>query len=251
MKRFISCILCFLLLLFSFTSCDVVSEVSQIEKTIAVKYASGNELAVEEYVAQGFTKVTYDSSADVVLAVENKKADYGILDDFELNTFTSAERNIEKVEACEYYIDYCAYFTLENEWLRAYFDKAIAALDNDGTFDRIENAHLKGETFSNSVNDNDNGTLVMLCDPSFENRVYTDDDGNVVGLDVDIAYEICNYLGYDLEIVTADFDELFIMLEDGDGDFIVSVCEVTEERAEYYLSSDAYFTLNYYLVERG
>ena len=90
----------------------------------------------------------------------------------------------------------------------------------------------------------------MLCDPNFEKRVFTDDDGEVVGFDVDIAREICNYLGYDLEIVTADFDELFIELNNGAGDFIISACEVNEEREEYYLLSDTYFTLNFFLIEK-
>lgn len=249
MKRIISCALC-LLFIFGFTSCDEINEISRIEKTVAVKYSSGNELAVEEYVLQGFTKVTYNSSADVVLSVENKKSDYGILDDFEFISFTSAGRNIKKLETCDYSPEYCAYFNAGNKSLKEAFNKAIGDLKNDGILEKIKNAHLKGERFSSSVKVNENGTLVMLCDPSFENRVYTDEDGNVVGLDVDIAYEICNYLGYDLEIVTADFDELFIKLNEGDGDFIMSACEVNEERAEYYLLSDTYFTLNYHLIER-
>ena len=101
-----------------------------------------------------------------------------------------------------------------------------------------------------SQSNNKNGTLTMLCDPSFANRVYTDKNGDVVGLDVDIAREICNTLGYDLEIVTADFDELFIKLDNGEGDFIISACEVNEEREEYYLLSDTYFTLNFNLIDR-
>ncbi len=249
MKRIISCVLC-LAFLFSLASCDDFSEDIQPEKIIAVKYASGNELASEEYEAQGFTKVTYNSSSDVVLAVENGKADYGILDDFELNSYLSAGRNIKNKELCEYSISYCAYFNLENETLKDSFDKAIGDLKNDGTLERIKTAHLKGEVFSNSVTDSENGTLVMLCDPSFENRVYTDDSGNVAGLDVTVAREICNNLGYDLEIVTADFDELFSKLQEGEGDFVITACEVTEEREEYYLASDTYFTLNYNLIER-
>ncbi len=249
MKRIISCVLC-LLFIFNLTSCDEASENSITEKTIAVKYASGNELAAEDFMSQGFTKVTYNSSADVVLAVENRKADYGVLDDFELNSFISAGRNIKKSEDCEYSIDYCAYFSSGNEALRDSFNNAIAELESNGTLERIKSAHLKDENFTNSISDCENGTLVMLCDPSFENRVYTDDDGSIAGLDVDVALEICNSLGYDLEIVAADFDELFIKLDEGEGDFIITACEVTEEREEYYLSSIPYFTLKYYLIER-
>lgn len=249
MRKIISCLLCFAFL-FSLASCNDVSESFQKEKLIAVKYASANEKASDSYISQGYTKVTYNSSSDVVLAVENRKADYGILDDFELASFLYADRGIKEKAVCEYSIDYCAYFALENEALQKEFNKAITDLKSDGTLDEIKNCHLKGKSFLNSAEDNENGTLTMLCDPSFENRVYTQVDGKISGLDSDTAKAICNYLGYDLEIVTADFDELFIKLQDGEGDFIMSACEVNEEREEYYLLSDVYFTLNYYLIEK-
>lgn len=251
MKQIVSCFLSFVFIL-NFASCnnkDVIKDF-QKGKTIAVKYASVNDKVADGYISDGFTKVTYDSSSDVVLAIENGKAQYGILDDFELNLYISAQRKIQKKERCGYSIDYCAYFSLENESLQKSFNKAIVDLKSDGTLDKIKNAHLSGKSFQEGKTDNEKGTLTMLCDPSFENRVFTDSNGEVLGLDVDMAREICNSLGYEMEIVTADFDELFIKLQEGEGDFIISACEVAEERAEYYLLSDAYFTLNYYLIEK-
>ena len=250
MKRVISFILCFCFVI-GLTSCGVDKNSLETEKIIAVKYGSSAEVAYEEYVYDGYTKITYNSSSDVILAVENKKADCGVLDAFELNSYINSGRNIAEKEMCEYCIDYCAYFNVENKKLQEAFNKAIKELNDNGTLDKIKKAHLKGESYFNNASNNENGTLTMLCDPSFENRVYTDNEGDIVGLDVDLAREICNYLGYDLQIVTADFDELFIKLDDGEGDFIISACEVNKERAEYYLASDTYFTLNFYLIERA
>lgn len=249
MKRIISFILCFVCLI-GFASCDESTFLSASGKIIAVEYGSPAEDACENYVSDGYTKVTYNSSSDVVLAVENKKADCGIVDEFELNSYINAGRNIKKKESCKFTIDYCAYFSSDNENLQASFNDAISELNDNGTMEKIRKAHLNGKTFENSKSNTENGTLTMLCDPHFDNRVYTDDNGEVVGMDVDIAREICNYLGYDLEIVTADFDEMFMDLDEGSGDFIISACEVTEEREEYYLLSDSYFTLNFYLIER-
>ena len=249
MKRFFSFVLCFCFIV-GLTSCEEDINILETEKIIAVKYGSSAEAACEEYVYDGYTKITYNSSSDVVLAVENKKADCGVLDAFELNSYINSGRNIEEQRMCEYCIDYCAYFNIDNQKLQDEFNQAIKELSENGTFDKINKAHLKGESYFNNNSHNENGTLTMLCDPSFENRVYTDDDGEIVGLDVDSAREICNYLGYDLQIVTADFDELFIKLDNNEGDFIISACEFMEERTEYYLASDIYFTLNFYLVER-
>lgn len=249
MKKIFSCVLCLVFLL-SLASCDEITESFQKEKILAVKYASANEKASESYINQGYTKVTYNSSSDVVLAIENGKADYGILDEFELNSYLSNQRKIKKMEQCDYSIDYCVYFSSDNEKLQKSFNSALNKLLSDGTINKIKNSHLKGKRFLNDKDDNENGTLIMLCDPSFKNRVYTDDDGGVAGIDVDIVKAICNNLGYDLEIVTADFDELFTKLQAGEGDFIMSACEVNEEKAEYFLLSDTYFTLNYYLIEK-
>lgn len=249
MKRIVAFVLC-LAFVFSLSSCDENATALEAEKIIAVEYASANQFACEEYISDGYTKVTYNSPADVVLAVENGKAGCGILDEFELYSFEQAGRNVQQKEICEYSIDYCAYFSSENQQLQEAFNDAIEKLNADGTIDKIKNAHLSGMKFSREKSNNENGTLTMICDPNFENRVYTDDNGEITGLDVDIAYEICSCLGYDLEIVTADFDELFIKLDDGEGDFIISACEVNEDRAEYYLLSDIYFTLSFYLIER-
>lgn len=249
MKRIISFLLC-LALIMLFSSCDDESSLAETEKIIAVEYGTADEVACEEYVSDGFTKVTYNSSSDVVLAVENKKADFGVLNEIEINSFSQAGRNIKKKEHCEYSIDYCAYFASGNENLRASFDDAIKFLNENGVFDKIKSSHMQGESFTREKTKRENGTLTMLCDPCFDNRVYTDDNGEVVGFDVDIAREICNYLGYDLEISTVDFDELFMALENGEGDFIISACEYNEEREKYYLLSDSYFTLDFYLIER-
>ena len=249
MKRMLSFVIAFAFLV-CFSSCDDGATVVEKEKIIAVKYGSVNESACDEFFTEGYSKVTYNSSSDVVLAVENRKVDCGIVDEFELNSFIRAERNIKQTECCEYSIDYCAYFKSDNNNLQKSFNKAIKELKANGKLNKITDSHLDGKNFSGYARDNDKGSLTMLCDPNFKNRVFTDDEGNVIGLDVDIARAICDYLGYDLEIETADFDELFTKLDSGEGDFIISACEVNDEREEYYLASDTYFTLNFYLIER-
>lgn len=248
MKKIISIVLC-VCFVFCLSSCDTDSVLPSTEKIIAVKYGSGNEQACEQY--GDYTKVTYNSSSDVVLAIENSKADFGILDDFELASFLHADRGIKEKSVCEYSLDYCAYFTLENDALQKEFNKAINKLNNDGTLEAIKLSWLSGKEYRGLKGNNENGTLTMLCDPNFHNRVFSNDNGDVIGLDVDIAKAICNYLGYDLEIVISDFDQMFVKLQEGEGDFIMSACEVNEERAEYYLLSDSYFTLKFHLIERN
>ncbi len=250
MRRIVYIALC-LILVVGLASCDESASIIQGEKILAVEYDSESETAGENYISEGYELVTYNSASDVVLAVENMKATCGIVDEFELYEFLGAERNIKQSEKCEYSIDYCAYFDFENDALQSDFNKALKVLNDNGTIEKIKKAHMKGEEYERSDAKKENGTLTMLCDPHFDNRIYRNDEGDIVGLDVDIAYEICNYLGYGLEISASDFDEMFIDLDEGEGDFIISACEVNEERGEYYLLSDIYFTLDFYLIERA
>lgn len=251
MKRIVSLIIVYGLVL-GLASCDESVEDYLTEKTLAVRYASSDEFAADEYILNldNYTKITYNSASDVVVAVENGKSDYGILNEFDYSKFILSDRAVIKKEVCSYTEDYCAYFDSENTELQEAFNDALADIREDGTLDAIEAAHFSGKEFSPVHSETENGTLTMLCDPNFENRVYTDGYGNVVGLDVDIAREICGAMGYGLDIVTGDFDRLFLMLEKGEGDFIITASQFTEERAEYYLASDVYFTLNFFVIER-
>ncbi|MGN1315613.1 MAG: transporter substrate-binding domain-containing protein [Acutalibacteraceae bacterium] len=251
MKRIISLIIVVGFVL-GLASCDESYGDYFTEKTLAVRYASSDEYAANEYISNldDYTKVTYNSASDVVVAVENGKSDYGILNEYDYNTYILLDRDIQMKEVCTYSEDYCAYFDSQSKELQEAFNRAIAEINDDGTLEKIKTAHFSGKEFSPVHTDRENGTLTMLCDPNFKNRVYTDDDGCVVGLDVDIAREICGAMGYGLEIVIGDFDQLFSMLEKGEGDFIITACQVTEERTEYYLASDIYFTLNFFVIER-
>lgn len=249
MKRILCCFA--LVFLLSLTSCDSsLSELGVTEKIIAVQYGTASENAVNEYLTEEFSYARYDSASDIVLAIENGKVNYGVLDDFQLCSFVNAQREIKSAEVCDYELKYCAYFSESNEMLRDSFNSAIHSLQENGTLDIIKNTYVNGKEYEFVSGKCENGTITMLCDPSFENRVYTNEEGEIVGLDVAVAKEICNILGYELEIVTADFDELFVMLDNGEGDFIITASEVTEERLEYYLCSESYFTLNFHLIER-
>ena len=52
-------------------------------------------------------------------------------------------------------------------------------------------------------------TLTMATNAAFPPYEYYDDEtGEVTGIDVEIAQAICDKLGYELEVVDADFDSL-------------------------------------------
>lgn len=81
--------------------------------------------------------------------------------------------------------------------------------------------------------------------PPYEFIIEVDGSLEVVGFDIDIAREIANDLGVELEIRDMDFDGLLAALVAGNIDFIVAGMVPTEERKE---SVD--FSIPYYSAEQ-
>lgn len=245
-----ACVLLSFIIIFSLCSCG--SDVSEgfEGKSLAVADYTPSSVVAEDYLSQGAHILNYNSVSDCVIAVENGKADFTILDSFEYKMYTESRRDIAFFKKCGYSVDFCAYFSGASEALCGEFNDALSDLKKDGTIEEIINCYAKGNEYSVPFSGGEKGVVTVLCDPAFEKRVYCDENGGFYGVDVDIAKTVFASLGYTLEIEVADFDELFIMLEKGKGDLIISATELTGERAEKYLTSDSYLTLEYYLVKR-
>lgn len=213
---------------------------------VAVSSVSGNVGAARKFAkSKGAECVTYSTDFDAVVATLNGKADYVVLDEYAGNLFEKENDNLVFSEKCSYNIEYRACFTYDNTELCNDFNKAIKALKENGTIENIKTAVYNNEEYVCSKSTGDKGTLIMVCDPIFDNRVCFDDNGVVTGTDVYIAKEVCSYLGYTLVIETVDFEDFFSVIGNGEADFIMSCVEKTEQRAEHYLFSDVYSTYDY------
>lgn len=85
-------------------------------------------------------------------------------------------------------------------------------------------------------------TLVMATNAAFPPYEYIGDDGEVVGIDAEIAAAIAAYLGYDFRIDDMEFDSIIAAVDSGKADFGLAGMTVTEERLEQVDFSDSYAT---------
>ncbi len=86
-------------------------------------------------------------------------------------------------------------------------------------------------------------TLKMGTNATFPPyEFYSDETGEVIGIDAEIAALICEKLGYELEIVDIDFDALIPAVTSGKIDFVMAGMTVTEERKQSVDFSDTYAT---------
>jgi len=68
--------------------------------------------------------------------------------------------------------------------------------------------------------------------PDFPPFEYVDEQGNIVGFDIDMMRELAKMMGYDdIEIVSIDFEGLIPALQQGQIDVIAAGMTITEERA--------------------
>ena len=85
-------------------------------------------------------------------------------------------------------------------------------------------------------------TLTMGTNAAFPPYEYVDDDGNIVGIDAEIAAAIAEKLGMELEIKDMEFDSLITACAGGSVDVVLAGMTVTDERKESVNFSDTYAT---------
>lgn len=84
------------------------------------------------------------------------------------------------------------------------------------------------------------GKLVVGTSTPYEPMEYIDDQGNIVGFDIDLAQEIASALDVELEIVDMNFDDLIGSVVSGDVDIAIAAITINLERSEQILFSNPY-----------
>ncbi len=84
------------------------------------------------------------------------------------------------------------------------------------------------------------GTLTIATSPDFPPFESLDNEGNVVGIEIDLLNKVCDELGVALDIQQMDFDSVLPGVQAGKYDLGVSGISVTEERLKNSLFTDAY-----------
>ena len=86
------------------------------------------------------------------------------------------------------------------------------------------------------------GKLTMSTNAAFPPYESTDDNGNFVGIDVDVAAAIAEKLGLELQVDDMDFDAALLAAQNGKSDLVMAGVTVTEDRQLVMDFSDSYAT---------
>ena len=86
--------------------------------------------------------------------------------------------------------------------------------------------------------------FVLGLDDAFPPMGFRDDDNNIVGVDIDVATEVCKRLDWELELKPISWEAKEQELNTGSITCIWNGLSINDERKEKMLLSDAYMTNN-------
>lgn len=94
----------------------------------------------------------------------------------------------------------------------------------------------------------DAGKLTVSTSPDFPPFEYTDDNGDIIGIEPEIIALIADKLGLELVIDAMDFDSALLAAQQGKSDAVVSGVTVTEDRKLVYDFTDTYISITQAIV---
>ena len=105
-----------------------------------------------------------------------------------------------------------------------------------------ENKTQNGEQDSAAFTTLETGKLVMSTNAEFPPYELKDDNGNYIGIDVEIATAIAEKLGLELEILDVDFDAALLAVQQGKSDIVMAGVTVNDDRKLVMNFSNTYAT---------
>lgn len=86
----------------------------------------------------------------------------------------------------------------------------------------------------------DRGYLIVGTEGTYSPNSYHDENGDLVGFDVEVAALVAKYLGVDVQYAEMEWASIFAALDAGQIDVVVNEVGYTDERAEKYDFSEPY-----------
>ena len=129
----------------------------------------------------------------------------------------------------------------------------IDQIKKDGTFDVICEKYFGGgepTPVTSAVEDAKKDQLVVATNAQFEPFEYKSGE-NFLGIDMEIAKQLADYLGKELVIKDMEFDAVCLSVGQHKCDIAMAGLTVNEKRTEYVTFSTSYYTANQKIIVKG
>lgn len=95
------------------------------------------------------------------------------------------------------------------------------------------------------------GKLLIGTDATYPPMEYVDDEGNLVGHDIELGNRIAEELDLTAEFISIPWDDIFTTLENGEIDVIISSVTITDERKQLYDFSIPYLNAGQVIITQN
>ncbi|HEM5094211.1 TPA: ABC transporter substrate-binding protein/permease [Streptococcus suis] len=153
------------------------------------------------------------------------------------------------------------------EYLVEDFNKALAEMKKDGTYETIMNKWLGASTTSTESTDYSSrlsltgnasakatpvkSSYTIVADSSFAPFEYQDESGNYVGIDMELIKAIAEQQRFTITIQNPGFDAALNAVQAGQADAVIAGMSITDARKEIFDFSNAYYTSNILLAVKN
>lgn len=215
-------------------------------KKIGVQIGTTGDIYASDYENDDAgTKIErYNRGTDAIQALKIGKIDCVIIDEQPAKAYTEKNNELKILEEEFANEEYAICIDKSNNELKEQINTALSDLKAEGTLQQIINYYIgndeqKGKNPYKKKNVKRNGTLSMATNAEFKPYEYFE-QGEIVGIDIDIMQAICDKLGKKLEIQNMHFDSIIAAVKSGKADVGAAGMTVTEERLKSIDFTDTY-----------
>jgi polar amino acid transport system substrate-binding protein len=230
-------------------ACGSSEPITSIDQLAGKRFAVPSGTIADQLVLSRFADAEFsyfDSALDCCLAVKDGEADAAAYDEPILRNIAAKYEGLAVLPDMITVDEYGFAVALGNQELKATIDTVVQELKSDGTYAQMLERWLpkKGSPAAMPAIPlgGANGVLTLGTAPITEPFSFSDSGKQVVGLDIELATYVARKLGMTLEIVSMDFDDMFLKVAAGEVDMIGACITISDERSKKVLFSEPYYT---------
>lgn len=229
---------------------DCIQSVDDLPgKRIGVQIGTTGDIYVSDFEKDGSGTVIerYNKGADAIQALKQDKIDCVVIDEQPAIKFVEQNSGLVILEEEFAVEDYAFVIAKENDELLSQVNDALADLKDEGVINDIIKNYVGTESevgkypYQKADNERKNKTLTIATNAEFPPYEYYE-EGEIVGVDIDIMQAVCDRLGMELKVEDMAFDSIISAVSTGKVDIGASGFTVTEDRKKNINFSDTYTT---------
>ena len=194
----------------------------------------------------------FETLAQAVNALLEGKIDAVLTDDAPAKVFVRKNPSLRILNETFKEESYAGIVAKENMGLLDSVNIALIQMRAMGVYDSIFDSYIGGQTKYHVSQDSAVGPVLRVATnaefPPFEFRCKK---RGIVGIDIEIARYVANYLERPVEIIDMDFDDIIDSVRAGKAELGLAAFSVTEERSQIINFTDHYATSKIVVMVRS